>query len=101
MNVTMREVVFVDGSHNKTRFESFFVQNRLIRFVQVPTEIDIKSAMKRMFDPNLRGRNRGQHEFKLSGGRKSIMRSREKRRQEDLTLAQKFLEEKQQQSDKQ
>ena len=49
MNVTLREAVFVDPTGRTKKFESFFVPCRLIRYVQIPTEIDIKAAIKRRF----------------------------------------------------
>lgn len=55
MNVVMKEVEFYDAMRNRSKLDSFFVQNRLIRFVQIPTEIDIKSSMQELFNPNQRG----------------------------------------------
>ena len=49
MNVTMREVVFVDATGRSKKFENFFIPCRLIRYVQIPTEIDIKAAIRRRF----------------------------------------------------
>ena len=31
MNITMEDVLFTDALGNKSKFDSFFVQNRLIR----------------------------------------------------------------------
>ncbi len=48
MNVVMREVKFVDPVGRKRQFEDFFVASRLIRFVQIPTHIDIKQGLKNL-----------------------------------------------------
>ena len=50
MNVTMKKVLFVDPCGNKKQFEDFFVQNRLIRFVQIPSRIDLRKAMTQITD---------------------------------------------------
>ena len=49
MNVTMREVIFVDPTGRQKKFDHFFVPCRLIRYVQIPTEIDIRKAIQRKF----------------------------------------------------
>lgn len=49
MNVTLRDVEFVDAAKNRKKFSHFFVPCRLIRYVQIPTEIDIKEAIHKRF----------------------------------------------------
>ena len=49
MNVTMREAKFVDATGRLKKFDHFFVPCRLIRYVQIPTEVDIQAAIKRKF----------------------------------------------------
>jgi hypothetical protein len=49
MNVTMREVQFVDPTGREKKFDHFFVPCRLIRYVQIPTEVDIRGAIKKQF----------------------------------------------------
>lgn len=55
MNVTMKEVDYFDPMRRKKRFDCFFVQNRLIRWVQIPTEIDMKKALHNMFNKENKG----------------------------------------------
>ncbi len=59
MNVTMREVRLVDASRRSQRFDHFFVQNRLVRFVQIPSEVDVKRELRRMYDPEFKQSQRG------------------------------------------
>ena len=56
MNVTLEEARYYDPRRNSHRFDSFFVQNRLIRFVQIPSEIDVKKEMRLKYDPETRGK---------------------------------------------
>ena len=55
MNVTLENARYFDPKRNSQRFDSFFVQNRLIRFVQIPKEINIRESLKQRFDPSFRG----------------------------------------------
>ena len=55
MNVTLEEARYYDPRRNSQKFDSFFVQNRLIRFVQIPQNIDIKEGLRQRFDPAARG----------------------------------------------
>ncbi len=59
MNVTMREVRLVDASRRSQRFDHFFVQNRLVRLVQIPSEVDVKRELRRMYDPEFKQSQRG------------------------------------------
>ena len=90
MNVSLKDAIFCDQVGKRHKFASFFVPSRLIRYVQIPTEIDIRTAIKKRFGPkeaNL-GKGRGaKTEVALSGGRKKIMALREQRRKEDLANA--------------
>lgn len=47
MNVVMSKVLFVDQDGKKMHMESFFVQGSLIRYVQIPDDIDMVKAMKK------------------------------------------------------
>ena len=45
-DVTMSKVLFVDQDEHKTHMESFFVQGSLIRYVQIPDDIDMVKVMQ-------------------------------------------------------
>ncbi len=45
----MREAKFVDATGRLKKFDHFFVPCRLIRYVQIPTEVDIQAAIKLKF----------------------------------------------------
>ena len=49
MNMTISEAEFCDPAGFHRQFQIFFVPKRLIRYVQIPTEINMKDAMERMF----------------------------------------------------
>jgi small nuclear ribonucleoprotein (snRNP)-like protein len=51
MNVTVQKAKFTDPSGRQKAFESFFVQNRLIRGVQIPTKIDLRKAVQNVGKP--------------------------------------------------
>lgn len=92
MNTTLREAEFCDPLGQRRRFDIFFVPKRLIRYVQIPTEIDIKKSLEKLFESppgrgRGRGRGRGANYVPLSGGRKKIMSKREQRRKEDVENA--------------
>ena len=77
MNITLEDVLFTDALGNKSKFDSFFVQNRLIRSgekrmqlgdefhnvgfrcVQVPKQINMKEELKKYTDSLGAGRGRG------------------------------------------
>ena len=81
MNVTMKKVTFVDPLGNKKDFDDFFVQNRLIRIVQIPSKIDIKAAlMTSQKSKNLQNP-------KISRARQKILKVREERRKVDSANA--------------
>lgn len=48
MNVTMSDCTYVAPSHREQRrfFSDFCVQGRLIRYVQIPPEIDMEQGRK-------------------------------------------------------
>ena len=85
MNVTLENSVFCDPCGNRRKFDNFFVQNRLIRFVQIPRTIDLRAALVRTFAP-VQQRKQPQ----ISGARKNILRKREQRRMEDIANASKM-----------
>ncbi|TRY73593.1 hypothetical protein TCAL_03343 [Tigriopus californicus] len=97
MNVVMDDVEFVDPRHNRMKFSTFFVQNRLVRYIHIPKEIDIVAALPKVLER--RKRTKGPPDpsdpaQKLSGARKKIMKIREQRRNEDLINAMKMCENK-------
>ena len=92
MNVTMAEVTFTDALGNKSKFDSFFAQSRLIRYVQIPSNVDIKQALHSFTEGMGRGRGRGRGRGEVSRGRMKIMSEREQRRQEDIRNALKMKE---------
>ena len=49
MNTTLREAEFCDPAGVRRKFDVFFVPKRLIRYVQIPTEIDIKASLEKLF----------------------------------------------------
>lgn len=49
MNTTLRDVEFCDPMGFRRHFDVFFVPKRLIRYVQIPSGIDIKACIEKMF----------------------------------------------------
>jgi hypothetical protein len=49
MNTTLQEAEFCDPMGHRRKFDVFFVPKRLIRYVQIPTEIDVKTALEKLF----------------------------------------------------
>ena len=86
MNVTLSKVLFCDPCGNRRKFDEFFLQNRLIRYVQIPKTIDMKSALINALAPP----KRGKHTPKVSRARESILKKRELRRLEDIENAAKM-----------
>ena len=78
-NVTLEMVKFTDPCGNRKKFDQFFVQQRLIRCVQIPTTIDIREALKKSVLPK---KKRGEH-IGLSKNRQHILKKRNERRLED------------------
>jgi len=87
----MEDVLFTDALGQKSKFDSFFVQNRLVRYVQIPKHISIQESLESATQPLGRGRGRGRGE--VSRHRMKILGEREQRRQEDLKNALKMKEE--------
>lgn len=87
MNVTLEDVIFTTPSGIKQKFNMFFAPNRLIRYVQIPPEIDIKKGLVKLLDKSAAKKDNA--EFGLSKGRKHIMSVRERRQKEDLANAMK------------
>jgi len=82
----------IDPSGNQQKFDNFFVQNRLIRYVQLPESLDVGEFLNKqtsMLQPG-RGRGRGRG---ISRQRQQILDKREARRQEDIRNAYKMKEE--------
>ena len=78
-NVILEKVKFTDPCGNRRNFDQFFVQERLIRCVQIPTTIDIREALKKSVLPNKR-RDRN---IELSKNRQHILKKRNERRLQD------------------
>ena len=75
----LEKVKFTDPCGNRRNFDQFFVQERLIRCVQIPTNIDIREALKKSVLPNKR-RDRN---IELSKNRQHILKKRNERRLQD------------------
>jgi hypothetical protein len=82
MNVSMREVVFVDASGKKRQFDHFFVAARLIRYVQIPTVIDIRKTMLQTVGPSQKPDRSG-----VTRARQNILDKRKRRQEEDSVNA--------------
>ena len=109
MNISMEDVLFTDALGQKSKFDSFFVQNRLVRYdtcvfviesfkslpdryVQIPKHVNIQQSLEEVCQPQ-GGRGRGRGRGEVSRGRMKILGEREQRRQEDLKNALKMKEE--------
>jgi len=92
MNISMEDVLFTDALGQKSKFDSFFVQNRLVRYVQIPKHVNIQQSLEDVCKPQ-GGRGRGRGRGEVSRGRMKILGEREQRRQEDLKNALKMKEE--------
>jgi len=92
MNISMEDVLFTDALGQKSKFDSFFVQNRLVRYVQIPKHVNIQQSLEEVCKPQ-GGRGRGRGRGEVSRGRMKILGERELRRQEDLKNALKMKEE--------
>jgi len=86
MNFSMEEVEMIDPAGNKLKFSSFFVQNRLVRYVQIPESIDIGASLKEQTEI-LTGRGRGRGRGEISKQRQKILAKKDARRQEDIRNA--------------
>ena len=82
MNITLEKATFTDPSGQRRTFDQFFVQERLVRYVQIPSQIDIRQAL---IQASAGPRKNSQ--IQLSKERQSILRKREKRRKEDAARA--------------
>jgi len=87
MNLNLEEVEMVDPSGAHLTFPNFYVQNRLIRYVQIPSDVDLQEALQQLGNHAAgRGRGRAGRE-EISRQRQSILAKRDKRRQEDIRNA--------------
>ena len=77
-NVTLEKAEFTDPCGNRRNFDQFFVQQRLIRCVQIPTMLDIREALKKSVLPK-----RKQDQIELSKNRKHILKKRNEQRLQD------------------
>jgi len=92
MSCMLENARLIDPSGNQQKFDNFFVQNRLIRYVQLPESLDVGEFLNKqtsMLQPG-RGRGRGRG---ISKQRQQILDKREARRQEDIRNAHKMKEE--------
>merc|ERR1711915_134080 len=94
MNVTLEDAEMIDPSGAKLNFSSFFVQNRLIRYVQIPEYLDIRTLLTDQTRA-LTGQSRGPGigRGKISKQRQKILDKRENQQQEDIRNALKMREE--------
>ena len=88
MNVTFEKSLFCDPAGNRKKFDNFFVQNRLIRYVQIPVSIDLRSSLEKAVTSNHKMKK---YNPEISLHRKAILRKREQRRLEDLANASKLM----------
>ena len=88
MNVTFEKSLFCDPAGNRRKFDNFFVQNRLIRYVQIPVTIDLRSSLEKAVTSNNKMKK---YNPEISLHRKAILRKREQRRLEDLANASKLM----------
>jgi len=86
MNVSLEQVEMIDASGAQLNFENFFVQNRLIRYVQIPSSIDIQKALEQQTSMSA-GVGRGRGRCEISKQRLSILAKKDQRRQEDIRNA--------------
>lgn len=93
MNISMSDAVFTDARGNKQKFPHFFVQSRLIRYVQIPPDVDMMKTLSEQVSMGERGRGGPGRGRGVSRHRQKIMDEREVRRQEDLKNAFKMREE--------
>ena len=76
--MTLEKVRFTDPCGNRRNFDEFFVQQRLIRGVQIPSKIDIREALKKSVEPPKR-----QSGIELSRNRQHILKKRNEQRLQD------------------
>eukprot|EP00088_Acartia_fossae_P016073 TRINITY_DN18968_c0_g1_i1.p1 TRINITY_DN18968_c0_g1~~TRINITY_DN18968_c0_g1_i1.p1 ORF type:complete len:156 (-),score=25.39 TRINITY_DN18968_c0_g1_i1:169-636(-) len=93
MNVKLEAATMLDPAGNTINFDNFYVQNKLVRYVQIPENIDIKQALIQLTEPSAgRGRGRGRGGGPVSKMRQKLLDKRESRRQEDIRNALKMKE---------
>lgn len=86
MNVTMKKVIFTDPCGRKRSFDDFFVHSRLIRFVQIPSYIDLSTGLEdQVFKKKKAQKGRGN--APISKQRQSILAKKRKRQMEDSARA--------------
>lgn len=85
MNVTMKKVIFTDPCGRKKAFDDFFVHSRLIRFVQIPSYIDLSSGLQDQISKKKSHKGRGNPP--ISKQRQSILAKKRKRQMEDSARA--------------
>lgn len=81
MNMSFEQATFTDPRGQSRTFDQFFVQERLVRYVQIPTQIDIRQALAETAEPRKRS------QIQLSKERQNILRQRQKRQKEDAANA--------------
>ncbi|XP_073985142.1 U7 small nuclear RNA associated Lsm10 [Rhodnius prolixus] len=58
MNVTMSDVIFTDAGGNEYYYNIFFIKERNIRYIHIPTEVDINnlivSSLEKIRNPKKR-----------------------------------------------
>ena len=69
MNITMLGVTFTQVNGRVQKFDEIFIQGNKIRFVHLPDEIDIRSAIQEQLDAINRTRNRPMRTYRRGRGR--------------------------------
>jgi len=82
-NISMEKVKFTDPSGNRRTFDSFFVQSRLIRFVQIPSRLDLRKLLQKAAHSN----SRVESSTMISKSRQNILKKREERDRQDRLRA--------------
>jgi len=94
MCCSLEKAQLIDPAGARTKFDSFFVHSRLIRYVQLPETMDISTSLERQIASQVPGRGLGRGRGRgLSRRRQQIMDNRDVRRQQDLRNAHKMREE--------
>ena len=86
MNVSMKQVLFVDPMGNRKKFDDFFIQSRLIRVVQIPSAIDMKAAINGV-ESTRKKNTTNQQDSNISRARQKILKARQERRKVDTANA--------------
>ncbi|XP_022194609.1 U7 snRNA-associated Sm-like protein LSm10 [Nilaparvata lugens] len=64
MNLTMSKVIFTDQCGRCLEFDTFFVQNRIIRYVHIPVKLNVMDIIQTQLESNRRKAPEKKHTFK-------------------------------------